>query len=538
MCELSAKEKKVVHNLATAGDGDNGKTIKWDAALKRFVFTDFEELGNYVTADADQDLYGTKTIYGYWAFQTDNWPTIAGQEIATTDYAQSLFSSAVSIANVGQTIDGDKQFIRRPKTSNGLGGYENLVATSDLATYVTGSSLAITLASYVTSSAMIAALSSYVTSASLTSTLSSYALKSGNLSQFASTTSAQLAALISDETGSGALVFASAPTITSPLFQGTYGFRIAGTTSGRIQFEVPAVAGSTTLTFQAVTDTVAVLGTAQTWTATQTFAAITASTITAGTSLITDVLVCNAGVGGLELRFKSGTGGVGVNITNANNSNNVGNPTGATFNLLDMTSTTFNPAAGSKNFRGINLSYTINASGAQTSNNLTGIYLNATETTLNGISHDLINVGTGGGSFVSRFKVTNGGVLTTSSSIYAGNGRFYSYNSNVNIDLDSNNNVALYGNGSRNSFGMLQFGGTTSSFPAIKRNATAIEIKLADDSAFAPITFGVPKFAGTNSTGSRTPSLGSNSPAGTDTPYTWIQALSSDGSTVYIPCWK
>jgi hypothetical protein len=35
-------------------------------------------------------------------------------------------------------------------------------------------------------------------------------------------------------------------------------------------------------------------------------------------------------------------------------------------------------------------------------------------------------------------------------------------------------------------FNRLQFGGTTSSFPALKRNATALETKLADDSAFAP----------------------------------------------------
>lgn len=41
------------------------------------------------------------------------------------------------------------------------------------------------------------------------------------------------------------------------------------------------------------------------------------------------------------------------------------------------------------------------------------------------------------------------------------------------------------------------------------------------------------------STGSGAALLGSNSPAGTLTaPYTWISAQASDGSTVYIPCWK
>lgn len=37
------------------------------------------------------------------------------------------------------------------------------------------------------------------------------------------------------------------------------------------------------------------------------------------------------------------------------------------------------------------------------------------------------------------------------------------------------------------SFGRLQLGGTTSSFPALKRNGTALESRLADDSAYAPI---------------------------------------------------
>lgn len=50
-----------------------------------------------------------------------------------------------------------------------------------------------------------------------------YGLKSGNLSQFAATTSAQLAGVISDETGSGALVFGTSPTLTTPKATTTMG---------------------------------------------------------------------------------------------------------------------------------------------------------------------------------------------------------------------------------------------------------------------------------------------------------------------------
>jgi hypothetical protein len=41
-------------------------------------------------------------------------------------------------------------------------------------------------------------------------------IKSGNLSQFGTTTSAQLASIISNETGSGNLVFSTSPTLTTP----------------------------------------------------------------------------------------------------------------------------------------------------------------------------------------------------------------------------------------------------------------------------------------------------------------------------------
>jgi hypothetical protein len=44
--------------------------------------------------------------------------------------------------------------------------------------------------------------------------------------------------------------------------------------------------------------------------------------------------------------------------------------------------------------------------------------------------------------------------------------------------------------GTTGTFNMLVFGQKTSAFPAIKRNGTTIEFKLADDSAFAPIAIG------------------------------------------------
>jgi hypothetical protein len=53
-------------------------------------------------------------------------------------------------------------------------------------------------------------------SASAAATLIGAGLTSGTLAQFSATTSAQLAGVISDETGTGALVFASSPTLVTP----------------------------------------------------------------------------------------------------------------------------------------------------------------------------------------------------------------------------------------------------------------------------------------------------------------------------------
>ncbi len=59
--------------------------------------------------------------------------------------------------------------------------------------------------------------------------------------------------------------------------------------------------------------------------------------------------------------------------------------------------------------------------------------------------------------------------------------------SNARIASQASGNIRL-SNNSATDFNRLQLGGTTSAFPAIKRNGTGIDIKLADDSAFAPLT--------------------------------------------------
>jgi hypothetical protein len=69
-----------------------------------------------------------------------------------------------------------------------------------------------------------------------------FATTANSLSQFASTTSAQLATLISDETGSGALVFATSPSLTTP----TLGVASA-TTVNKVTITAPATGSTLTI---------------------------------------------------------------------------------------------------------------------------------------------------------------------------------------------------------------------------------------------------------------------------------------------------
>jgi hypothetical protein len=149
-------------------------------------------------------------------------------------------------------------------------------------------------------------------------------------------------------------------------------------------------------------------------------------------------------------------------------------------------------AAGSGNKRISSIEYAINNSGAQTGT-ATGIFLNATETALNGMTHNLIDLQVGG---ASRFLVTNGGTLTITGNIQI-NGGVLTFSSLSRIQSNINGNVILYNN-AQTDFGRLQFGGTTNSFPAIKRNAAQIDFRLADDSSYCSIEAGGDsKFRGT-----------------------------------------
>lgn len=141
-------------------------------------------------------------------------------------------------------------------------------------------------------------------------------------------------------------------------------------------------------------------------------------------------------------------------------------------------------SAGATNPRIENIAYTINNTGAQTGT-ATGIFLNATETNLNGMTHTLLDLQKGG---TSQFRVDSVGQIYPASVrlLPAGFvqflGRFY-------FDSPSDG-VVTFRDNAGSSFNRFQLGGTTSSFPAIKRNGAAIDFRLADDSGYCGINAG------------------------------------------------
>lgn len=88
-------------------------------------------------------------------------------------------------------------------------------------------------------------------------------------------------------------------------------------------------------------------------------------------------------------------------------------------------------------------------------------------------------------------SITTAGIMTiqgafnsVSGNLTMGAGDFFTFNGRSRIDSPANGNLRL-SNNAVNDFNMLLFGGTTSSFPALKRSNAVLQSRLADDSGYA-----------------------------------------------------
>ncbi len=177
----------------------------------------------------------------------------------------------------------------------------------------------------------------------------------------------------------------------------------------------------------------------------------------------------------------------------------------------------------------------------------TGASINGifTSHTVGGISVDMSFATRNAGTYTERMKLTSAGNLTFTTdntndigasgatrprTIYAGTNIFAGVHLVAGGSVFANDLVGigptigfrLRGpsdgvgtllDNAETSFNRLQFGGTSSSFPAIKRNGTALNFRLADDSADANITAGGAIFTNATSTGTLTiPTSATQSP--------------------------
>ena len=115
----------------------------------------------------------------------------------------------------------------------------------------------------------------------------------------------------------------------------------------------------------------------------------------------TNGIISTAAGNGLFIRYGAHTG-MANGITLTSNSDLPITATSGTSRAVGIIST-FAAAAGSGSYRPLSIAYTINNTGAQTGNT-TGILLNATETNLNGMTHNLMDLQVGG---QSRLRYTN-----------------------------------------------------------------------------------------------------------------------------------
>lgn len=89
-----------------------------------------------------------------------------------------------------------------------------------------------------------------------------------------------------------------------------------------------------------------------------------------------------------------------------------------------------------------------------------------------------------GGAFTNRLTVTSAGVVVAGSAIAAG--VVYFDTGFLTQAIGAGNGILTLYNNAGNNWDRLQFGGTSSSFPSLKRSTTALQCRLADDSNYAP----------------------------------------------------
>lgn len=176
---------------------------------------------------------------------------VAGLTLALSSAAATL--APVQLLNPAGSTAGQAIVSSGPSSAPGWGtvtaGTLAPIAANTVLGNFTGSSAA--PAAFAVANCSTANSALKYTSGTGLSCGTTFALTSGNLSQFASTTSAQLLGVLSDETGTGTAVFSISPALTGTptaptAAAGTSTTQLATTAFARTEFAAPPAIGNTT----------------------------------------------------------------------------------------------------------------------------------------------------------------------------------------------------------------------------------------------------------------------------------------------------
>lgn len=145
----------------------------------------------------------------------------------------------------------------------------------------------------------------------------------------------------------------------------------------------------------------------------------------------------------------------------------------AAMNVFVFNNTSLTNTSGTSAF--VSITPTYNQASGTAAN--TDLLINRTETAVGSGTQRLIDAQVGGSS---RFSVSNVGTVAVASGAFIGFG-------SRSFLSSASDGVLMVSNSAATDFSRLQFGGTTSSFPAWVRNSTSFEARLADVSALTNV---------------------------------------------------
>jgi hypothetical protein len=235
--------------------------------------------GNPGTIDGYDVSFGGTVLLKNQTDQTENglWIVDLGgtwhRDSTMPDNSSSAYSAIIAVGP-GGTVNGNTIWYSQ---SNGDGNvpFVEIPTTASNAPITASRALVSTAAGYIGPSATTATELGYVAGVSsaiqtqLNAKVATSSLGSGIATWLGTPSSSNLAAAVTDESGSGALLFGTSPAITSAALTtpaiGSAGGTFAGSTSGTTTLKASATA-SGTLTLPAATDTLVGLATADTLT--------------------------------------------------------------------------------------------------------------------------------------------------------------------------------------------------------------------------------------------------------------------------------